>query len=1307
MTKTWGSVLCSLACSLALQADTLQQEFVTPPDGTKPYMYWYWLNNNVSAKGITADLEAMKQAGVGEVFIGHVISDGIPEGTVPILSPEWWQLVAHAVREGDRIGVRVGMFNCPGWSQSGGPWMKPEQSMRYLVSAETRVTSGTAFRGVPAKHEKAIQDVALIAYPAPALDAAVARPARTACEPTVAELDALLKNGSRVVPLPAKPITLDLFFGKALPLQTLTLDFGDSPVRLAGLLETVQNGVPKKLRDIALYRTNLSTAMGPLVAAPFVFAFEPVTTDHLRLTLTRLDGKPVVRDIAFSGAARIDFAAEKLLGRMYPEPVPPVDAFLWPGQPEPAPGTAVDAARIIDLTSKTAKDGSLAWQAPADGGDWIIARIGMASTGVMCGPTPPQARGLECDKMSRAAVDAHFDGMIGEFLRRIPEGQRKGFQHITLDSYEVGPQNWTDGMAETFKKTYGYDPVPWLACLGGRVVGTRSQTDRFLWDWRRLVADLIARNYVGGLKAAANRHGLKTWLENYGHWGFPGESLQYGGAADDIGGEYWLWSSLGDVECRLATSCAHTYGKKVVSAESFTSGKNFVQTPANMKTRGDWCMAQGINHFVLHVYAHQPYDVKPGLVPWFGADFNRNSTWFKEYGKGWTDYLRRCCYLLQQGTHEADVAYFFGEDTPRMNGVQDPPLPQGYDYDYINAEVLLTRATCKNGRIVLPDGQSYRVLVLPPCETMTPRLLKKIASFVKQGLVLVGNPPRRSPSLEDYPDCDAAVLKTAADLWGMAASATLDNPVRKGRVFRGHSLEHVFEKLGTPPDVAKMPKEILWSHRTGRDFDLYFISNQTEKPIAITPEFRVTGRQPEVWDAMTGAVCETAVFETLPHATRVPLNLDPAGSLFVVFRKPIGKRIPARSLALNGEPLVSCDAATTTTPSLSQPGSFAISALVKPGKDIALPQQGPRGVHNRDQNFVVFPTHGNTWGDGHSGAGLSVGQNGVAAFEHWHQNIAPVLVWRAPAPLDASVHVALVYTSGMPALYIDGTKVHTGIASGQEPHPSTGSADGFTGLCDDVTSPTGTFSDADIAAAAKRARAETSRDTPPSRPPLTFGPDGEWILAGHAPGTYTAIGASGVKRSWQIGTHERLVLTNAAWTVTFCHPDGNPHTAVFNALGDWKDSADPRVRYFSGTALYETRFTWALPRTNTRVFLDLGEVRQIAAIALNGSELGVTWKKPFRIDITDALRAGGNTLAVRVANDWFNRFIGDEQLPDDTGADGRGDLAVWPDWVLKGLPRPEAGRVTLVNRKQVKKDTPLHPSGLLGPVTVYEQPQFR
>ncbi len=1278
-------------------ADNLERSFLTPPAATKPYMYWYWLNNNASAEGITRDLTAMQASGVGEVFIGHVVSDGIPEGNVPILSEEWWKLVCFAVTEGERIGVRVSMFNGPGWSQSGGPWMKPEQSMRYLAGRESRVKGGATFSGQLAKAEGALQDVAVIAYPVPAQDSVIIRPAQAVAAPENKELAQLAMNGKMATKLSNKPVAIELTFAKPALFQSLTLDFGDSPARVEGTIESIEQGRSVKLRDFKIFRTNLSDAMGPLVKAPFDLAFTPTLTDKIRISFTRVTAPPTLHDITLSPAARIDFGAEKQLGRMYPEPVPPVDAFVWPAMPENSPGTAVDPARIVILTDRLSADGTLTWEAPA-GSDWIIERFNMVSTGKMCGPTPPQATGLECDKMSRAAVEIHFDGMIGEFLRRIPAENRKGFQHITLDSYEVGPQNWTDEMTSIFIEKYGYSPIPWLAVVNGRVVGTREQSDRFLWDWRRLVADLIARNYVGGLKAVANRHGLRTWLENYGHWGFPGESLQYGGASDDIGGEYWLWNSLGDVECRLASSTAHIYGKKVVSAEAFTSNKNFVQTPANIKTRGDWCMTQGINHFVLHVYTHQPYNVTPGIVPWFGTDFNRNSTWFKDYGQGWTDYLRRCCHLLQQGTHAADVAYFFGEDTPRMNGVQEPALPPGRDYDYINAEVLLTRATCRNGAITLPDGQSYRVLALPPGSTMTPELLRQIRTFVKQGLTLLGNPPQRAPGLKNYPDCDREVAQLAAELWGENAPDKFERSFGKGRVFRGHTLEEVFARLELPEDLKCSAPEILWTHRILKDADIYFLSNQSEEErLTIAPFFRITGRAPEIWRAEDGSWRQPAAFQAVDKGIRVPLELGPTESIFVVFRKPLKKTASVTLLTHNSKPLLSCAEPPAESALQAAESEFTMMAFVKTGTKIPLPKQSGSGAGHAGQNFAVMPAHGNTWGDGQSGAGFSVGSNGVVVFEHWHNNIPPVLVWEAPQPLTGTTHVAVVYRKGVPQLYINGAAVASGVASGQRVRPTRqNSAAQFSGEISGFKTVQAALPQAEIAAAFSSG---SKKDTPAITPSVAFAADGSLRLFVSNPGRYTAALSDGTTQEWHIPSVPRpLDLSNCQWQVTFEQRDDMRCIEKWESLMDWKESANPLIRYYSGTAVYTTTFEWNNALESTRVWLDLGTVKQIASVTLNGEKLGVLWYPPYRVDATRALRSGENFLVIKVANEWFNRFVGDEQFPDDTGADQHGNLAKWPDWVVQNKPRPEQGRVTLLNRKQVKKDAPLHSSGLLGNV---------
>jgi len=1261
-------------------------------------MYWYWINNNASARGITKDLTAMRAAGIGEVFIGHVVSDGLPEGTVPILSQKWWDLVCFAVTEGERIGVRVSMFNGPGWSQSGGPWMTAEQSMRYLVSQETRIKGGESFNGVVPKHEKSLQDVAVIAYPVPKNDGVVIRPQRVSVSTASKALEKIALNGTGTAALGKEPFSIDFHYDKPYTFQNLTLNFGNSTTKVKGTVESIEAGKVIKLRDFTIFRTNLKDGMGPLVLAPFDLAFAPTLTSKLRVSFTRIEAKPALQDICFSPAARVDFGAEKQLGRMYPEPVPPVDAFVWPTVAESAEGTAVDITQVVVLTDKMQPDGTLQWDAP-EGQDWIIERFNMATTGKLCGPTPPQAQGLECDKMSKAAVQTHFDGMIGKFLELIPAEQRKGFQHITLDSYEVGPQNWTDEMASIFKTRFGYDPIPWLAVVNGRVAGSRAQSDRFLRDWRRLVADLIAENYVGGLKEAANRHGIRTWLENYGHWGFPGESLQYGGASDDIGGEYWLWNTLGDVECRLASSTANIYGKNVVSAEAFTSNKNFVQVPSNIKTRGDWCMAVGINHFVLHLYTHQPYDAAPGIVPWFGTDFNRNSTWFTDYGKGWTDYLRRSCHLLQQGTHVADIAYFFGEDTPRMNGVLEPALPKGYDYDYINAEVLLTRARCKNGRIHLPHGQSYRLLVLPPCDTMTPELLTQINKFVKQGLILLGNPPLRSPSLKNYPECDLEVQKLADELWGENPPAKFKRQVGKGFVFRGHTLEELFDNINLPEDVHYASKDILWTHRATTDTDIYFVSNQNEDtPVEFNPVFRVAGRIPELWRAEDGSRSTPALFEQQANGICVPLRLAPTESVFVVFRKPIRKNtVSATKFEYNREEIANCiPEQETQSDSLNNNDStFTIAGFITTDKEIALPKESARGVSNQGQNLAVMPTHGNQWGDEHAGAGFSVGRNGVVVLEHWSNNMPPVLVWKAPQPLAGENHYAVVYQNGKPTLFVNGRHVKNGLSTDQIVHPSKPATALFAGVKRDVKIYDEALS---IEQLTELYNSKIGQFTF-MHPDISRNATGSIQLHAPQPGRYTASLSNNTQKEWIVESVPRpLSLSSGEWEVEFEQRSDMKTKIIWNSLTDWKDSDNELIRYFSGTAVYRRSFEWNNETDDIEVFLDLGKVKEIASVRLNGEKLGILWKEPFVVNATEVLKQGTNHLEIKVANKWFNRFIGDEQYPDDTGANKNGRVGKWPKWVLENRERPQNKRVSFTTSKMVKKNDPLHSSGLLGDV---------
>jgi hypothetical protein len=568
---------------------------------------------------------------------------------------------------------------------------------------------------------------------------------------------------------------------------------------------------------------------------------------------------------------------------MFQTPLPMWDDYLWEKQPEIAEDLCVDPQKVIDLTGKV-QNGVLTWDIPE--GEWVVSRTAMRTTAVENAPASPEGRGLEIDKMSRKHIVSHFDAFIGEILRRIPEEDRKTFKVVVEDSYETGGLNWTDDMIEKFRTVYGYDPVPYIPTLKGVVVGSRDLSDRFLWDLRRLVADRVAYDYVGALREISNRHGLTTWLENYGHWGFPGEFLMYGGQSDEIGGEFWSEGSLGDIENRAASSCAHIYGKQKVWAESCTSGGPvFSRYPNIMKQRLDRFFTEGINATLLHVYIHQPYEDKnPGMAAWFGNEFNRKNTWFYHidyFGK----YLKRCNLMLQQGLYVADVAYFIGEDAPKMTGICHPELPKGYSFDYMNAEVLLTRASVKDGKLTLPDGMQYSLLVLPQLESMRPEVLNKIKELVDEGLVILGPAPKQSPSLQDYPNADRQVAELASILWGDGGEKV--RAVGKGKVFAdGHSIEDVFAAINLPPDlVIKEDLQALFIHRTLPDGDIYFISNQIDRPITINPQFRLAGKMPELWNPLTNEIRELKEFGVSGKTTTVPLQLQGYESTFIVFRK--------------------------------------------------------------------------------------------------------------------------------------------------------------------------------------------------------------------------------------------------------------------------------------------------------------------------------------------------------------------------------------------------------------------------------------
>ena len=938
---------------------TLQEQFKKLADDTRPGCFWYWLNDNVSKEGITKDLEAMQRVGIGKAFIGHIYDrrkeTDTPPGTVKFMSDEWWRLLQWAVKEAGRCNIEIGFFNGPGWSQSGGPWVKTRESMRHITNSEVEVKGGTLVditlpypsintypntraarvRTGPDFTDADFQDVRVIAFPKITDGDNVYR--RQRLHSSISNIG-YLSDGvdSTFAGIETDQWqTIDLELAQSSYIQNIVLKPFDFSFQLTCKISVSADG--RQYREIAQYNEERGH-QGAGKADPLIIPFKRSEGKifRIRLLLKPLSGQKQIRisELKATDENLLAGYVRKKLSETSPYTKVPWDAYIWKPQAENKV-RAIQPDEVIDLTDMMDNNGRLRWNAP--GGDWVIQRFGMVPNGTQCHPCGPESLGFEVDKMNRAYVQTFFEGMVGEFLQRTPAQDRKALRYVIADSYETGPQNWTDDFIRKFEQRYHYSPVPYMPVLSGKVVNDAASSDRFLWDFRQLIATSVANDYVGGLKDICNKNGLQLWTENYGHWGFLSEFLLYGSRADAVSGEIWeSWDPVNNIENRAAASAAHIYGKNTVYTEAFTANRNFKQSPASLKKWCDWAYSSGINHMVLHVYIHQPDERKPGIISWFGTPFNRHNTWFDQSG-AFIDYMRRSAVLLKTGTPHADIAYYIGENAPSMQSAFHPALPAGYDFDHVNADVLLT-ATVVNNRLRLSSGVSYAVLVLPPVKEMRPEIVARIQELVKQGLIVVGPKPSRSPSLENFPASDLNLKKLVNELWGnLDGKKQKTLPYGKGWLYDGLPLETVLKRHGVQKDVELLDVEnlpygvagngtigvdktgaIIFKHRTGADHDVYFIANTTEKKAHFTASFRIAGKRPYLFNAVTGSVSEAPAFRQHKGRTEIPLCLEASESIFIVFADTIDDGAYKNEILPTPEEFIKFD--TSWTVQFNDPG---------------------------------------------------------------------------------------------------------------------------------------------------------------------------------------------------------------------------------------------------------------------------------------------------------------------------------------------------------------------------------------------------
>ncbi len=1047
------AMLAGLFAARCLAAeDSLQRAFHSPPDAAKAWCYWWWLNGNASQEGITRDFEEMKRQGIAGALLFDAGEAGpdVPRGP-QFMSAEWRELYKHAVREADRCGIALGVNLCSGWN-CGGPWVTPEHAAKKLVSTQA-IVRGPGRVSIALPQPPATQDFYrdIVVLAAPTADTAgcVLRASSQYQDyaPALAEdgndESRWISNGDKpgMGPTAEKP-------------EFLQFDF-DEPWTAAGLfLKPYPDCGPKDIEvqwshDGQSFHPIKSLTLEPREAV--TIGFDEVLAKHFRVVFR------TAHPYHDGGNYNVQVAEIALLSKDEAASKRPASRLRW------------DRSRAADVTEFVDKDGKLTWEVPP--GNWKVLRIGCTLHGNMTKCVGSGPAGLEIDTMSAAAMDAHFAETGAKLIADAGPLAGQSLQYFHIDSWELGQPTWTPRMREEFQRRRGYDPLTFLPALLGLVLDNREETSRFVQDYRRTAADLVAANYYGRLRELTLKGGLRgTHPESGGpffdHWI---DALQCLGINDVPMGEFWkrnaepdgpiTWHPSRNPTVKQAACAAHIFGKPVCQAEAYTSfGDDWLDDPWSMKDIGDAAFCEGLTRNVLCFWVHQPrLDAKPGFQ-WahVGTHFDCNLTWWP-MADAWLTYLARCQHLLRQGLFVADFAYLQDEAIPGFIPPRSSQRPAGFDYDVLNAEVLLTRASVKNGRLTLPDAMSYRYLVLPQQAdaVLSAATLTKVNELAEAGITVIG-PAALAGSVAKLREGPPEAVTRADGLWPDVE-------------FRDPSPGVTFD----------------WIHRRDGETEIYFISNQSAVDALAHVALRVTGKQPELWDAVTGSIRDLPDCREENGCTIVPLQFAPRQSWFVLFTK-----------------------------------------------------QAPEGrLQGPAKNFPELKPVSEVMG-----------------------------------PWD-----------------------------------------------------------------------------------VTFDP------------------------SW------------------FYPDNGTGGKVRFDRLEDWSQRPEEGIRYYSGTATYRTNFESAESAAQdspTAVYLDLGVVKNVARVRLNGHDLGVVWTAPWRVEITGQLKPGANELEIEVANLWPNRLIGDATLPPDTRR------TVTNVRTYDTMTSGTYGCAKCEQRKATGKPADLLPSGLLGPVTL-------
>ena len=1254
-----------------------EADFNNPQGWAKPQTWWHWINGNVSREGIDADLREMADKGYGFVRIFHI--PGSIKGQLKFNSPEWFETFSYVAERANHYGLGLGIHNCEGWSEAGGPWITPELSMKHLKWTLTKVSGGgkQTLTLPKATHLKGyFEDVAVVAWRDSAKPNKM-RSAKYKLSPAESYVE-LRGNINNAVDGSSDTIASfrhdrerkDQICG-------LTFEFDEPQEFCAVNAEVVyryeaQRGIFLEASDDG---KNFDAVHEFKFDTPEAYAkFNPRKAKFWRI-IRRMSKDPterVLRGVEEEWA--LDLRDFELLAKGEVSSKGGIlDLAIKTGAldsrgnlrqtpTDAVPESAVlKKADIIVFDQLPNSEDKITLDLPE--GNWVVMRAGMTTTGKTNHPATEYGRGLEVDKFDPDAVEFHFKSYPQKMVEASGKYAGNTFKIIETDSWEAGSQNWTKRFPEFFMDRNGYDVLSWLPVYAGKCIESVGDTENFLRDLRETFASLVNNNFYGKMKNLTNGAGLlyetegasgvwmRDHISSFREADFPMTEVWHDprvkGAVNPVRGSSGRKGSV--------TSVASFYGKKYITCEALTSRKgNWSETPWIMKGALDTLFLAGTNVAVFHSYTHQPDDTHPGwqMEPW-GISQNRKTVWWP-ISHDWFKYAARIQYMLQQGKFDNRILILSCDSVPWTGDC--PGFPEGYQADTVDGDSVRNFLKVKDGKLVSPGRQEYSVLIVS-----TPVLkldtLRAIKAYIQQGAVVAFlERPIINTTLRGGAKAQAEMEELISELFpeGQKGYKRIEN----GIVYYGNSVAEVLNSRG-------IKRHFECNISGGAEGDIYSLSRRSADGTkwfwvlnsdpydtkSGTMSFDVSGKDAYIWNAETGLITRAWGMVEKDGKTVMPLNLKKMENVFIVFK---GDRDSTEVVEakLDGKEVFPTLPPAAGFDNTKIEGNFTILATISPKADRKLSEEKASGILSQsNENFLLHPEqmHLKMKDNSAACAGISAGKNSIAVFEHGAG------YFNSPLSVDMQVlpdtRIAVVYKDSVPSLYINGKFVKTAPkASGRKLHPMDtvrksfkGSYSGFK-VVDKALSPEEISED--FAKAQKAENTKAAYVPPP--PSIKRSKDGVLSAEFFKAGVLELKKANG-KTVVLKGESPRLETEiKPPFEVSFDPKWGGPEKPVnFNSLSSWTESADEGIKNYSGLAVYKKTFKLPALNKNEKAYLAIDKVCEVAKVRLNGRDVGTMWRPPFNLNITNYLKDGDNLLEITVGNTWVNRCLFDATLPKE------------------------------------------------------------